>query len=245
MNIEFSNKIVIITGGSRGIGSQIVKSFAKLGAKVFFTHKSSYVRNNDIANIEKQSIFGFKVNNSDPLQIREFIKTIGEKYNQIDILINNAAIVVKSPLENLSIEDWDVSMNVNLRAAFLYSIEALPFLKKSEFPSITNISSIRADRPYKNLGIYCTTKAGLEALTRALMLEFAQFRIRVNSIAPGLIETDDIESVKSNEFQEKVLDIPFSRAGYPLEVANVVLFLASPFASYVTGSQIYVSGGYI
>lgn len=245
MNIEFCNKIVIVTGGSRGIGAEIVKAFAKLGAKVFFTYKSSNAKSKEIELINTQSIFASSVDSSNCDQIKQFITQVGQKYGRIDIIVNNAAIVVKSPLNNLTIENWDECMNVNLRAVFLYSTQALPYLKKSEFASVINISSVRSDRPRKDFGVYCSSKAGLEALTKVLMLEFAPFKIRVNCVVPGLIETEDIESVTSDEFKQKILDIPFSRAGYPSEIANTVLFLASPFASYITGSQLYVSGGYI
>ncbi len=245
MNIEFSKKIVIITGGSRGIGSEIVKSFAKLGAIVFFTYKSSHANAKEIELFSPRSIFGSKVDSCDLNEIKDFIQTIGQKYGKIDILINNAAIVFKSPLKILKIEDWNISMDVNLRAAFLYSIEALPYLKQSDFASVINISSVRADRPREEFGVYCATKAALEALSKVLMLEFAPFKILVNTIAPGLIETDDTGSVNSEEFCQKILDIPWGRAGFPSEVASAVLYLASPFASYITGSQLYVSGGYI
>ncbi len=245
MNIEFSNKIIVVTGGSRGIGAEIVKAFARLGATVLFTYKSSDVNRYEVESTNKDSIFGFKVDSSDPEQIKAFFHKIKQDYSKIDILVNNAAIVVKSSLENLSVADWDVSMNINLRASFLFATQALPFLKKSQYASVINISSVRADRPFKDLSAYCITKAGLEALNKGLMLEFAPYKIRVNSIAPGLIETDDLENVKSNEFQHKISSIPFARAGDPTEVANIVLFLSSPFASYVTGSQLYVSGGYI
>lgn len=243
MILDFKDKIVIVTGGSRGIGAQMVRSFCENGAIVHFTYKSSIKEANEIVNFCKTRIFAHKVDSCVPSEIEDFILKIGKEHTKIDVLVNNAGIVIRSLLASLTEKDWTTSINTNLRAPFLYCTKAIRYLRKSDYPSIINISSVTADRASVGLGIYCATKAGLEALNKVLALELASYGIRTNTIAPGFIETEMSKNT-SEEFKAKILSrTPLGRMGKTEEIANVAMFLASPLASYVTGAQIYVTGG--
>lgn len=243
MKITLDNKIVIVTGGARGIGASIVEAFAQKGALVHFTYKSNHEKALKLASKYPEQVFAHCVNSCNEEEVDNFVKQIGRQYKRIDTLVNNAGIVVRSLVANITPSEWEDSVNTNLRAPFWYCTKALRYLMKSENPSIVNISSVTADRASVGLSIYCATKAGLEALSKVMTLEYAAYKIRVNTVAPGLIETDMGEST-SDEFRSKILEkTPLKRPGKPEEVANAVLFLASPYASYITGSQVYVTGG--
>lgn len=243
MSVEFKDKIVVVTGGSRGIGAEIVKAFASNGAIVHFTYQS----NHDAARLVEESfpnqVKGHQVDGCHQEQVENFLKTVGKMHKKIDVLVNNAGLVIRSLLANLTLEDWDRSIQTNLRAPFLYCTKALRYLMKSDAPAIVNISSVTADRVSHGLGIYCASKAGLESISKVLALEYASYKIRVNTIAPGLIETD-MSVMTPDEVKEKILKkTPLGRMGKTEEVTNAVLFLASQKASYITGSQVYVTGG--
>jgi len=244
MQIKFIDKIVIVNGGSRGIGSEIVKSFCNLGARVYFTYRNSKnAAQKIIEEYGANTVSAHCIDNNNLDSISSFVTDVGKKHKCIDVLVNNAGIVKRSLIPILSSKDWDESFSVNLMAPMVFAKAAVRYMRKSDNPSIINISSVTADRASRGLAAYCSSKSALESLTRVMAMEFANFSIRVNTIAPGFIETDVAKNT-SDEYKRKILDrTPLGRLGTTKEVSNTVLFLASSYASYITGSQIYVTGG--
>ncbi|WP_201798900.1 SDR family NAD(P)-dependent oxidoreductase [Saccharolobus solfataricus] len=173
---------------------------------------------------------------------REVINTFGK----IDILVNNAGIYPMKPFLEMTEEEWDKVLNVNLKGTFLFSRSVAPYMVKRKYGRIINISSNAAVVGFPGLAHYCASKTGIVGLTRAVALELAPHGITVNAIAPGPIETGNVSSGASQlpNAQAFLNALPVGRLGKPRDVANVVIFLASPESSFITGQLIVVDGGY-
>lgn len=243
MNISFQNKVVIVTGGSRGIGKQLVKDFSSSGAKVFFTYLNSKNESEILSKEIGEQIEGHRVDGRIPNEVNNFIEKIGTKLGKIDVLINNAGVVPVALLQETSVDTWDNTLNSNLNSVFNFCKSSLKHLYKSGSGVIVNVSSLTADRPGKGAAAYSASKGAIESLSRALAIEYAPFKIRVNSVLPGLIETDVADEV-TNEFkQELIKRTPLKRIGTTEDVSNAVLFLASEKAQFITGTKLYITGG--
>lgn len=243
MNITFEDKIVIVTGGSRGIGRNIVKSFCEAGAKVHFTYLSN---KEDAVCLEKElgnTVKAHRVDGRQHSEVENFINDIGKKYGKIDILVNNAGIVPKTLLPNTSLDTWNNTISTNLTSIYSFCTTAFGYLYKSGAGVIINISSLASDRPSKGAGAYSATKGAIESLSRVLALEYAPFNIRINTVAPGLIETDVAKDVTEVFKKDLLSRTPLKRFGSTNDVSNAILFLASDKASFITGERLYVSGG--
>ncbi len=234
-------KIAVVTGSSRGIGRAIAAKLAEEGCKVVINY------NEDKKGAEEtQKIVG--KNNSIVVQAdvsksedcKKLVESAIREFDGISILVNNAGVVLTKTLQETSEKDWDESMNINLKGAFLLSKYASHYMKNG---SIINISSIRAFRSRKTLAAYTASKAGLIGLTKNLAIDLADKGIRVNSIAPGAIETEGINKIPKNIREEFKRHALLKRLGKPEEIANVAAFLASDGASYITGATIIVDGG--
>ena len=236
---DISNKTVIVTGGTRGIGLSIALALKERGSNVWI-HGS---------NEEKTKIvsdkYGFKYLSAD-LRDLTSIDNMFEKFSKtektLDVLINNAGYELHEYLENLNITDLDNVNNVNFKAPMIISNKFLPLLKKSDYPSIINISSIHQTVPVKTNSYYCTAKASLEMFAKIASLEWAKYKIRVNNIAPGAIRTDMNKDLLATYSFDKW--IPLERVGDSEEIVGPVIFLAAKASSYITGTTIFVDGGY-
>ncbi|MGM0510535.1 MAG: SDR family NAD(P)-dependent oxidoreductase [Thermoplasmatota archaeon] len=245
MNKLLEGKKAIITGASRGIGKGIAKKFAEEGAVVGVNyHQTDEKANKILEEVNKVSegiLLKGDVSKEEDAEttIQDFV----EKFSGLDILVNNAGVYIRKDIESSDIEDYDRTMDVNVRGAFMLSKFALEHLKKSEAGRMINLSSQLAFRGSTHGTAYVTSKAAMIGLTRALALELGPEGITVNAIAPGTIDTDIIGSYSEEKRKKRAEKIPIKRIGQPEDIADAALFLASDMGSYVNGEIIGVNGG--
>ena len=245
---RFVGKAVIITGGGRGMGKTCGLAFAEEGAAVAFVdvHREGIeeAAKKVVANDGKALAIICDV--SKATEVRSTVDRVVTEFGTIDILINNAGVLrTTTPLESISEEEWDLVLNVNLKGMFLFSRAVLPIMRKKQFGKIVNISS-SAGRSTSELGgaHYTVSKAGVLGLTRHTAREYGPHGINVNSICPGLVETPMIrEEAPREKLDYWLTQIPLRRFADPNEEANLVLFLASDQAAYITGATIDFNGG--
>jgi glucose 1-dehydrogenase len=251
-NNNENKKIAIVTGSSEGIGRSIAIALANSGDYSGIVTNS---RNGEEAEKIADEITRLGCDSiaieADVSKESDCIKLIEDTikhYGRIDVLVNNAGIQKDVPFEETSVEEWYKIIGVDLTGPFVCSREAVKHMEKQRDPKggcIINISSVHQIIPKPHYVPYATSKAGIEMMTKTMALELAKDNIRANVVAPGAIETEMNRELKDNkDLREKVLkQIPIQRIGNPEEVANVVEFLASSKASYVTGTTFYVDGG--
>lgn len=243
-------QVAVITGATGGIGFQVAKKLGKDGYIVILNGINDQTGKERIEELKSEGIsaeyYGFDVTNEDEVTLN--INTIGEKYGRIDVLVNNAGgLGGRSRFEEMTTEFYRFVMALNLDSVFFTSRAAIPYLKKGENSSIINYTSNagwNAGGP--GAGIYGTSKAGVHAITRALAKDLAEYGIRVNAVSPGTIDTPfhaQIKSTKPEVFASWKNNILLGRLGQPEEVANVVSFLASKNASFITAETIQIGGG--
>ena len=244
-------KVAVITGATGGIGFQVAKRLGKDGYTVVLNGIEDVAGAERVKELTAEGIsseyYGFDV--TDEQAVTANINKIGEKYGKIDALVNNAGgLGGRSRFEEMTTEFYRGVMALNLDSTFFASRAAIPFLKKGVNASIINYTSIagwNAGGP--GAGIYGTSKAGVHALTRALAKDLAEYGIRVNAVSPGTIDTPfhtQIKSTKPEVFASWKNNILLGRLGQPEEVAELVLFLASDKARFITGSLQVIDGGY-
>jgi len=244
--------VAIVTGSSEGIGRSIAIVLANSGEYsgiVTNSRKGQEAQQvaDEITTLDCDSI-AVEADVSKESDCIKLIEDTIKHYGRIDVLVNNAGIQKDVPFEETSIEEWYKIIAVDLTGPFVCSREAVKHMEKQRYPKggcIINISSVHQIIPKPHYVPYATSKAGIEMMTKTMALELAKDNIRANVVAPGAIETDMNRELKNNkDLREKVLkQIPIQRIGNPEEVANVVEFLASNKASYVTGTTFYVDGG--
>jgi len=238
---KLKGKVALITGSSRGIGKAIALEFAKEGANIIL----NYVSRDETARNTKAQIeqFGVRVvvSKFDVRKREEIIKAkrlIEKEFSRLDILVNNAGINRPNDFDKITEEEWDEVLAVNLKGAFLVTQTFADII--SDGGSIINISSVSGQYGGPRTTHYAVSKAGLIALTHNMAIFFSKRNIRVNCIAPGLIESDMAKAARGLGVEEKIL---LKRFGLPKEVAKAAVFLASEEASYLTGQTINVNGG--
>ncbi|MHC0038470.1 glucose 1-dehydrogenase [Pseudoneobacillus sp. C159] len=237
--MSYKNKVVIITGGANGIGRGIVLSYAEQGAKVVIADMDEVGGESLAKEIGTNAIF-VKTDVRNEKDIIELMEKTVSTNQTIDILINNAGKgLFKSPFE-VTIEEWDEVIQTNLRSVFLCSREAAKYIQKNEHGgSIVNIASTRAFMSEPNSESYAATKGGIISLTHALSASFSQYRITVNAISPGWIETADYSQLRAIDHEQH-----FSkRVGIPADVAQACLFLTSENNRFITGTNLMIDGG--
>jgi dihydroanticapsin dehydrogenase len=243
--LRLSGKIAIITGGSRGIGFATAKIFAENGAKVIITAKNVQRLENAVTHLS--NTIGIVADIRNESDVKKVIEQTVEKFGKLDILVNNAGIFPKIKyLHEIDEKEWNDVLDVNLTGQFRFTKAAISYLKKTS-GSIINISSDAGLKAYQgfNADAYSATKAGLIILTKCWALEYAKYKIRVNCICPGVVDTDMtkpfLKTDKDREFMNN--EHPIGRIGQPEEVAKAVLYFASDDAAWVTGSILTVDGG--
>jgi len=255
---NLKNKIAIVTGARRGMGRTHALTLARAGAKVVVSDISEDDCQKVVEEIKKAGgeAMAIKCDIGKKAEVGEMIKQTMKKWGRLDILVNNAGICQFKPFLDLSEDDWDRTINTNLKGYFLCSQAAAKEMAKSGTGSeqksgvIVNIASIamgQVGMGFATLAHYCASKGGIVAMTEAMALELAPYNIRVNAIAPGMIETPMIEPLTSDPKAKEATtsQVPLKRAGQPQEVSNIVLFLASDESSYMTGSTVVVDGGWL
>ncbi|MDB2385171.1 SDR family oxidoreductase [Polaribacter sp.] len=243
-------KVAVITGATGGIGFQVAKRLGQDGYTVILNGIDDEAGATRLKELEAENItaeyYGFDVTNEDA--VNENIKTIGDKYGTIDVLVNNAGgLGGRQRFEEMTTEFYRFVMALNLDSAFFASRAAIPYLKKSDNASIINYTSNagwNAGGP--GAGIYGTSKGAVHTLTRALAKDLAEYGIRANAVSPGTIDTDfhkQIKTTKPEVFKSWANNIMLGRLGQPEDVAGVVSFLASKDAAFITAETIQVGGG--
>jgi glucose 1-dehydrogenase len=246
MNLD--GKVAIVTGAGSGIGKAIAQALSDAGAGVCINYYGAY---EDDAKQHAASLphaIAVSADVSDPDQAASLVATTVRELGSVDILVNNAGIEHSTPLLDLDVKDWDAVIAVNLRGAFCCLQAAARAMRDSgNGGSIVNISSIHEDVPFPGYSSYCASKGGLRMLMRNACVELAPHKIRVNNVAPGAIVTPINEATLEDPQKVATLQriIPLGRMGQPAEVADVVVFLASDAAAYVTGATYYVDGGMV
>ncbi|HZI09704.1 MAG TPA: 3-oxoacyl-[acyl-carrier-protein] reductase [Myxococcus sp.] len=245
--MSFKDKVVLVTGGSRGIGRACALAFAKAGASTVVV---SYAGNEAAANESvgllqaagaKAEALRFDV--ADSAACTSAVEGVVKAHGRLDVLVNNAGVAMDGLVMRLKDEDWDRQMDTNLKGAFALIRAASRPMMKQRGGAIINISSIIGEMGNAGQEAYSASKAGLIGLTKSVAKELSSRNIRVNAVTPGFIGTD-MTSHLNDELRQKMLEtIPLGRLGAPEEVANAVLFLASDAASYITGEVLKVNGG--
>ena len=235
------NKVAIVTGGSRGIGAAIVRLLAENNYTVILNYNKSESQAMEIAN-QNSNIHIFQADVSNPKEVIMLINYTYNNFGRIDLLVNNAGIDLWKTIDEVSEEEYDKVMNTNLKSAFIASKEVVPYMIKEHSGSIINISSIWGITGASCETVYSISKAGMDGLTKSLAKELAPSNIRVNSIAPGAINTDMNKGYSIEELEKLTEEIPLGKMGEPEDIAQAVLFLANN--EYITGQVIEINGGW-
>jgi len=246
MKIDLTDKIALVTGGSRGIGRETSVCLAEAGARVII----NYHKSEDEAEKVKDQIVRsgrdaeiFRADIGVPEEVEKLFTFIRKDYGRLDILVNNAGIIKDNLLLSMTLPEWDKVINLNLRGAFLCTQHAAEMMLPTHSGKVINIASISAIKGGRGQTNYAAAKGGLIAFTRACAVELSGKGIQVNAILPGMITTDMTTKVRKRAGEMILKEIPGGRFGIPTDVANLVVFLASDKAEYITGQTIVIDGG--
>ena len=249
--MKLENRTAIVTGSRRGIGRAIVLALAKEGANVVVSDISQEDCQKVVNEIKGLAGKGLAlkcdVTSRDDVEV--MVKRTVAEFGRLDILVNNAGIIAFKPFLELTDEDWDSTINVNLKGQFLCAQVAAREMIKNKWGRIINIASISSGGcgiAFPLIAHYTASKGGIVALTEALALELTPQGINVNAICPGAINTDMAKGVKeSGQLEQLLLRIPKSRLGEPEDIANLAVFLASEESNYISGAAIVIDGGWL
>ncbi len=250
--MDLKNKVAIITGARRGMGRIHALTLAKAGAKVVVSDISEEDCQKVVDEIEKSGGKGLsiKCDVSKKEEVDKMVKETVEKFGKVDILVNNAGICQFKPFLELTEKEWNRTLDINLKGYFLCAQAVAKEMAKQKSGVIVNIASVAMGQQgigMPNIVHYCASKGGIVAMTEALAVELASYNIRVNAIAPGMVETPMIDPIKKDPKQQEAIltRLPMHRVGRAEEVSNLVLFLASDQSSYMTGSTVVIDGGWL
>ena len=248
---NLTNKKALVTGGSRGIGRGIALSLAKQGADVAVNYRSNQAEAEAVVSEIKamgRESFAVQADVSNREDVEKMIGEVVAKFGKIDILVNNAGICIFKAFEEMTEEDWDKTLDTNLKGQFLCAKEAVKLMGPGgKIINIASIASGGVGIGFRQIAHYTASKGGVVALTENLALELAPKGINVNAIAPGVIETDMTKGLLSDEKTKAGLltRIPKGRVGKPEDIGAAAAFLASDEADYITGVVLYVDGGWL
>ncbi len=248
MDLNLKDKVVLITGSARGIGKTIAEEFAKEGALV--------VLNDLLEDVLKASVeeftgkgykavgYGFDITN--PEDVKTNIDKIEAEVGPISVLVNNAGIQRRYPLEEFPLDEWNKVININLTGAFIVSQAVAKKFIPRGYGKIVSITSINAELVRETISAYCAAKGALKNLTKSMATEWGRYGINANAIGPGYVATDiDMELAANETFNNWVKsEVPLGRWGKKEELASTAVFLASDRASYINGQTIYIEGGW-
>lgn len=244
MNV--SERVALVTGGSRGIGKSIVVALANSGAKVAFVYQSNKSAADAlVAELTGQGreVYAIQADVSKKDDADAAVENVVAKWGRLDILVNNAGIIRDKLVLAMSAEEWTEVIQTNLTSVFNFCQAAIRPMMSNRFGRIVNMSSVAADFSNPGQANYAASKAGIEGFSRCLATEYAKRGITVNCVAPGFIETDMTIAVVNAAGDKIKNSIPVKRLGKPEDISNAVLFLASEESSYITGQTLKVDGG--
>lgn len=244
--MRLSNKIAIVTGGSRGIGYATVKAFLLEGATVVLTASRQETAAKAVTQLKQEipdaKVEGICPNLSDLQSVQEAFDAIAQKYGRIDILVNNAGVSESTPFEQYTQETFDRVMDLNVKGVFNGCKAAAKWMQQQGSGVILNTSSMVSIYGQPSGMAYPTSKFAVNGLTLSLARELGSKGIRVNAVAPGITETDMMKAVPKSVIEPLIAQIPLRRLGQPEDIANAFVFLASEEASYITGIVLQVDG---
>ena len=245
---ENSKKVAVVTGGSRGIGRAIIMALAEPNLTVVFNHfdppeDAAADETIKMAREKGCEIEGVRLDVSNHQAVQEFINNVVERHGRIDVLVNNAGITRDTLLLRMKEADWDAVLAVNLKSVFNCTQAAVRFMTKQRYGRVVNIASVVGAMGNAGQANYAASKAGIMGFTKSVAREVASRNITVNAVAPGFIETEMTAKLSDKVKEAFLLQIPLGRAGKPDDVAQLVKFLVSDDASYITGQIIHLNGG--
>ncbi len=248
--MRLQGKVALVTGAGSGIGAAIAVRFAAEGAKVVINVHPGGKHNGTDVVTEIQKAKGdaltIPANIDRRAAVEKMVADTVQHFGRLDIVVNNAGIEIKKPFVEVTDQEWNEVLGVNLFGAFYVTQAGVrQMLKQQQGGKVIFVSSVHEDIPFPGYTSYCASKGAIRMMMRNLAMELAQYKINVNNIAPGAIATPINEQVLDDPQQKKnaLTEIPWGRFGKPEEVANLAAFLASPEADYVTGSTYYIDGG--
>lgn len=249
ITIDLTGKIALITGASQGIGAQIARTFHQAGATVVLNHPGllntsldAQTLADELNGLRTDSAYVIAADVSKPEEVHAMMGDIKATSGGLDFLINNAAIIKDRTIAKMGLDEWDAVTAVNLDGVFYCCKYALEILRDQG--AIVSFGSIAAIQGFFGQANYAAAKAGVQAMMRVLSREAARRQIRVNAVAPGVIDTAMAATIPENVRAEMLKNVPLGRFGTPTEVAQTVLFLCSPLASYITGQTLEINGGW-
>ncbi len=238
-------KVAVVTGGTRGIGYEIVRTYLKNNAKVVLFGSREESVNNAVNLLKEENssyeVCGYYPDLCNLEDVSKVLEEVKNKYGRIDILVNNAGVSSSVPFESYTMEEYDRVVNTNVKSVFVCSRAVLEYLKETK-GCIINTSSMVSLHGQPAGVMYPATKFAVNGMTKSLSRELAPFGIRVNAVAPGITETDMVKSLPKEMIEPLIKTIPLGRIGTPTDIAYAFLYLASPMASYVTGEILQVDG---
>ena len=237
--MQKESKKILITGASRGIGKDIALKSKEKGYEVLGTSTT----NEGVSSLKENGIHGLQLNLNDKKSVESFNYLLKQEHPDIAVLVNNAGITRDNIVLRMTEEEWMDVLNINLNGAFKISKTVLKFMLKKRWGRILNITSTSASTGNRGQANYAAAKAGIEAFSKSLAKEVGSRGITVNAIAPGYIQTDMTKVISEKVKEEILSQIPLSRFGKPEEISQLVDFLISDEASYITGQTIHINGG--
>lgn len=246
--LNLHNKVCIVTGAGKGIGCETAKMFYNLGCKIAIITRNK----NDILALEKElcvdneRFIGFVGDVSDATQVNEFVTQVIDKFHVIDILINNAGMRFRKKINEITFEEWQRVMNVNMGSVFLLSQCVGRYMVSQHYGKIINMTSIVGTLGLPELTAYAASKGAIISFTKSLALEWAKFNINVNAIAPGFCKTSYAEEFEKNKelYDFTISRTPLGKWGESSDISKACVFLASDMSDYVTGEVVNVDGGW-
>ncbi len=244
---EFLGKVALVTGGGRGIGRAVVQAFAREGCQVAFCYRENAAAAQEVVEaVQAQggSALALQADVADADQVRRLVSTVLEQYDRIDVLVNNAGSFPQQAVLEINDADWDAVLRSNLYSVFYCSREVLPVMMRLKQGAIINLVSVAGKRGSALHAHYAAAKGGVLALTRSLAKEAIPYNIRVNAVCPGRVVTGMLQGEWDGSLERWKKEAPIGRLADAVEIAEVILFLASQRASYIVGETVDVDGGW-
>jgi 3-oxoacyl-[acyl-carrier protein] reductase len=242
--MNFENKVILVTGGNRGIGRATATEFAKLGAKVVINYVSNQAAAESLVSEFPTTITAIRADVANQSEVEGMVRQVADAYGRIDVLVNNAGIVFDIPFVSSTTDQWRRTFDVNVLGVFLCSRACLRYFPK-DGGAIVNLGSVSGVDIFTPESMaYDATKAAIVSVTKGLAKEFAPQGVRVNAVAPGWVDTDMNKDLPAEFLAESIARIYLKRMAKPSEIAKAIVFLASDGASFINGATLVVDGGY-